>query len=200
MTARHTEYLQAGKPEFDGLPVKSYGPEFIADLAMLQKESDSEEVAFKQVNGLTKDKIEEVIDSMPKGINGFLTVWGLEQFSFALERIIKESNALPIGQPSRVIEPSDLLREAAQTIEQRGQERDNGNGVERSMAATVAAFNAIEGTQLTERQGWAFMQVLKMVRAKATAGNGRFNLDDYIDGAAYAALGAECAAVENVKA
>ena len=111
----------------------------------------------------------------------------------------RHTEYLQAGKPSMT--PSDLLREAAQTIEQRGQERDNnGAGGERSMAATVAAFNAIEGTQLTERQGWAFMQVLKMVRAKATANNGRFNLDDYIDGAAYAALGAECAAVKNVKA
>ena len=32
-----------------------------------------------------------------------------------------------------------------------------------------------------------------MVRAASTARNGRYNHDDYVDGAAYAALGAECA-------
>ena len=93
--------------------------------------------------------------------------------------------------------PLALLQQAAQTIAARGAERDTagaGAQQERSMAATVAAFNAIEGTQLTERQGWAFMQVLKLVRASATARNGRYNPDDYLDGAAYAALGAECAA------
>lgn len=95
--------------------------------------------------------------------------------------------------PNLVTQPGHLLRMAAETIEQRGQERDNGEGGERSMAATVAAFNAIEGTDLTERQGWAFMQTLKLVRAASTARNGRYNQDDYIDGAAYAALGAECA-------
>lgn len=88
--------------------------------------------------------------------------------------------------------PSEILLTAESTINQRGQERDTGQ--ERSMAATVAAFNAIEGTSLTERQGWAFMQTLKMVRAASTARNGRFNPDDYVDGAAYAALGGECAA------
>jgi hypothetical protein len=65
------------------------------------------------------------------------------------------------------------------------------------MAATVAAFNAIEGTSLTERQGWAFMQTLKLVRAANTSRNGRYNPDDYQDGAAYAALGAEAAHKEH---
>lgn len=93
--------------------------------------------------------------------------------------------------------PVRMLHNAAATILQRGQERDtsqDGQAQERSMAATVAAFNAIEGTALTERQGWAFMQTLKLVRAANTARNGRYNPDDYLDGAAYAALGAEAAA------
>lgn len=95
-----------------------------------------------------------------------------------------------------LIPPSadDLLRAAARTITQRGAERDSGQGRERSMAATVAAFNAIEGLQLTERQGWAFMQALKMVRAATRARNGLHNADDALDGAAYAALGGEAAA------
>lgn len=93
--------------------------------------------------------------------------------------------------------PQTLLRNAAAVIEQRGAERDTTGASqqqERSMAATVAAFNAIEGTSLTERQGWAFMQTLKLVRAAGTARNGRYNADDYLDGAAYAALANECAA------
>ncbi len=98
---------------------------------------------------------------------------------------------------SEITTPQALLRQAAHVIDQRGIERDTagtGQQQERSMAATVAAFNAIEGTALTERQGWAFMQTLKLVRAASTARNGRFNADDYLDGAAYAALGAESAA------
>ena len=92
----------------------------------------------------------------------------------------------------------DILSAAARTIAARGVQRDSRTGAgqpqERSMAATVAAFNAIEGTQLSERQGWAFMQVLKMVRGATTARNGLYNEDDALDGAAYAALGGEAAA------
>ena len=102
-------------------------------------------------------------------------------------------------QPASIIQPYPvrMLQSAATTILQRGQERDtstDGQAQERSMAATVAAFNAIEGTALSERQGWAFMQTLKLARAANTARNGRYNPDDYLDGAAYAALGAEAAA------
>ena len=103
--------------------------------------------------------------------------------------------ALPAPAPQPY--PVRLLHSAASTIVARGKERDtsaDGAQQERSMAATVAAFNAIEGTSLTERQGWAFMQFLKLARAANTARNGRFNADDYLDGAAYAALAAEAAA------
>lgn len=111
--------------------------------------------------------------------------------------IARTAQSLHISPPER------LLQEAARTIAQRGQERDTsgtGQKQERSMAATVAAFNAIEGTNLTERQGWAFMQALKLVRAASTARNGRYNPDDYVDGAAYAALGGECAAAQGTAA
>lgn len=108
-------------------------------------------------------------------------------------------HAVPATAPAptlipRPVSATDLLSMAASTITQRGKERDSGQGQERSMAATVAAFNAIEGTQLTERQGWAFMQVLKMVRGATTARNGLHNPDDALDGAAYAALAGEAAA------
>lgn len=102
--------------------------------------------------------------------------------------------------PAATLPPSAdaILTAAASVIAARGAQRDSGTGggtpQERSMAATVAAFNAIEGTQLTERQGWAFMQVLKMVRGATTARNGLHNGDDALDGAAYAALGGEAAA------
>lgn len=98
----------------------------------------------------------------------------------------------------RPVTAQDVLTAAADTINQRGQQRDSSAGTgakqERSMAATVMAFNAIEGTSLTERQGWAFMQTLKLVRAAASDRNGHFNPDDALDGAAYAALGGEAAA------
>lgn len=61
---------------------------------------------------------------------------------------------------------------------------------ERSMAPTVAAFNTITGHQLSEEQGWLFMELLKCVRAEH---NG-YRPDNYEDGAAYVALKGEAAA------
>lgn len=95
-------------------------------------------------------------------------------------------------------QPSELLRSAAQTIIDRGSMRDSNAGqagtpAERSMAATVAAFNALEGANLSEAQGWRFMQILKLARAAASERNGVHNADDYTDGAAYAALANEAA-------
>lgn len=102
-------------------------------------------------------------------------------------------------EPVAPIQTADeILHAAVDVIAARGVQRDSRAGTgqpqERSMAATVAAFNAIEGTALTERQGWAFMQILKMVRGATTARNGLHNVDDALDGAAYAALGGEAAA------
>jgi hypothetical protein len=64
---------------------------------------------------------------------------------------------------------------------------------ERSMGKTVAAFNIIHGTSLTEEQGWSFMVLLKQVRS---ASGGKLKMDNYEDGAAYAALQGEAAARE----
>ncbi len=61
---------------------------------------------------------------------------------------------------------------------------------ERSMAATVAAFQAVTGVAVTEEQGWLFMVLLKAVRSQS----GNFKVDNYEDGAAYFALAAESAA------
>lgn len=82
---------------------------------------------------------------------------------------------------------ADILRTAAEVIEQRGQLRDKPDG-ERSMARAVASFNALTGKNLSELEGWLFMSVLKMARATA----GKPHLDDWTDLAGYAALGAEC--------
>ena len=62
-------------------------------------------------------------------------------------------------------------------------------GGERSMGATVAAFNAATGHALTEEQGWMFMVFLKAVRTQ----QGQFKADNYEDGAAYFGLMGEAA-------
>ena len=63
---------------------------------------------------------------------------------------------------------------------------------ERSMGATVDAFRAITGHNLTEEQGWLFMGLLKMVRSQ----QGGFRADNYEDLAAYAGLQGEAAWAE----
>ena len=61
---------------------------------------------------------------------------------------------------------------------------------ERSMERTVKVFAALTDIQLTEEQGWCFMEVLKQVRSL----QGKFKADNYEDLAVYAALRGEAAA------
>jgi len=80
-----------------------------------------------------------------------------------------------------------LLTEASECIGNRAEERDTE--AERSMKATVDAFNAIYDKGLTEEHGWSLMILLKLCRARG----GKAQKDNYIDAAAYAALAGECA-------
>ena len=89
-----------------------------------------------------------------------------------------------------------ILQSAYNTIHQRAADRDVRQ--ERSMKATVEAFNAIHGTKLTEAQGWSFMTLLKMKRSFT---GDVFRDDDFVDEAAYTALRAEarhaeCSAIQ----
>ena len=58
---------------------------------------------------------------------------------------------------------NQLLNKAATLLDQRGAQYDKPKG-ERSMTATVAAYNAITGQTITESHGWLLMAILKMVR------------------------------------
>jgi len=82
----------------------------------------------------------------------------------------------------------EFLERGVKHMRDRAVQRDSDAG-ERSMARAVAAFNAQEGTNLTEAQGWRFMIQLKYARAV----NGVFVADDYEDMAAYAGLAGEAA-------
>jgi hypothetical protein len=83
---------------------------------------------------------------------------------------------------------SDVLRQAAEVIEQRGALRDKPDG-ERSMERAVAAYIALNGPVLeSELQGWQFMCILKLARAT----EGEPHEDDMTDLCGYAALAAEC--------
>lgn len=84
----------------------------------------------------------------------------------------------------------DYLDAAAGHMRERAATYDQPDG-ERSMGRTVAAFNAIHGTALTESQGWHFMCLLKHVRLFTRPG---FHADSAEDAVAYAALMAEAKA------
>ena len=93
---------------------------------------------------------------------------------------------LPIPPAKTKTDAVSILRAGAQHIEDRAASRDLPEG-ERSMARAVKAFNAMFGKDLTEVQGWQFMELLKMARSVG----GEFRLDDFTDGVAYAALTGE---------
>lgn len=95
----------------------------------------------------------------------------------------------PAKQVAAPANAADILRKGAQHIEDRAASRDMPEG-ERSMARCVKAFNAMFGKDLTEVQGWQFMELLKMSRSAA----GAHNPDDFEDGSAYCALAGEAAA------
>lgn len=81
----------------------------------------------------------------------------------------------------------ELLGRAAALMHERGQTYDAPAG-ERSMGKTVASFNAITGRDLTESEGWLFMQQLKAVRGFTRSA---YHADSFEDNIAYAALMAE---------
>lgn len=89
----------------------------------------------------------------------------------------------------------EILQRGVVEMRDRGQQRDKDSG-ERSMVRAVAAFNALMGDSiferngLSERDGWLFMVILKAARATASD---RVREDDYVDGAAYFALAGEAA-------
>lgn len=105
------------------------------------------------------------------------------------ERLIEqlERPGPPPSIAPRVTAPG-LLGRARETMEQRAREYDRPGG-ERSVAAVVAALNAIlDRPALTETEGWLFMRLLKDVRMFAAPG---YHDDSAVDGVAYQALMAE---------
>ena len=89
----------------------------------------------------------------------------------------------------------DFLYAAADHMRDRAATYDKPEG-ERSMAATVAAFNNITGHQLSEADGWLMMTILKLVRLNQREG---FHQDSAEDAVAYAALLAEAKSEEQIE-
>ncbi len=86
----------------------------------------------------------------------------------------------------------ELLEKAAVHLKDRALSYDKSG--ERSIGATVQAFNAITGDGLmnSAERGWLFMAILKMVRSQ----QGNYKADNYEDLAAYSALMGEAACEE----
>jgi len=107
-----------------------------------------------------------------------------ENYEFAVETPVSEARPAP-----------EFLKAAAGHMEDRATTYDNPAG-ERSMAAAVAAFNAVtgDGEMNSEERGWIFMTLLKAVRTQ----QGGYREDNYEDGAAYFALSGEAASANRV--
>ena len=84
----------------------------------------------------------------------------------------------------------EILDKAAHHMRELAATYDQPEG-ERSMAKTVAVFNVFHGTNLTEEQGWHFMQIVKDVRFFT---KDSYHHDSVVDGVNYAALRGECRA------
>lgn len=86
-----------------------------------------------------------------------------------------------------------MLQRAAEHMQARAATYDKPEG-ERSMRATVIAFNAITGRDLQESEGWLLLQLLKDVRDRQRDVPHRDSLEDCV---AYAALKAEARLLGN---
>ena len=86
-----------------------------------------------------------------------------------------------------------ILENAAGHLKDRADTYDRPDG-ERSVGATVQAFNAItgDGPMNSAERGWLFMALLKMVRSQ----QGNYKADNYEDLTAYSALMGEAACEE----
>lgn len=85
---------------------------------------------------------------------------------------------------------TEFLQAAIDVQAERGKQYDKPSG-ERSMAATVSAFNCITGYTLEEADGWMFMGLLKLVRQSQNPE--KYHHDSALDFVAYASLYAEAA-------
>ena len=88
---------------------------------------------------------------------------------------------------------TEFLQAAIDVQAERGQTYDKPTG-ERSMGATVTAFNAITGRDLSEAEGWLLLQTLKDVRQWQNPS--KYHHDSALDGVAYSALKAEALSEE----
>lgn len=126
--------------------------------------------------------VAEAVQSAPESKPGFL---GVGDIYLKPEPLHVELIEPEVSAPA-------LLNAAAGHMAARASTYDKPEG-ERSMAQTVAVFKAHHGIELTEAQGWHFMQILKDVRLFTRES---YHADSAEDCIAYAALKAEALARE----
>jgi hypothetical protein len=104
-------------------------------------------------------------------------------------RMSEADDCFQSHKPEKMPEPkaAELLGRAAAHMHDRSATYDEPEG-ERSMGKIVTAFNAITGRDLTESEGWMFMQQVKLVRLFTRSD---YHADSAEDNIAYAALLAE---------
>jgi hypothetical protein len=84
----------------------------------------------------------------------------------------------------------EFLQAAINVQSERGKQYDKPTG-ERSMGATISAFNCITGRTLEESDGWLILSLLKLVRQAQNPE--QYHHDSALDFVAYASLYAEAA-------
>ncbi|WP_025670617.1 DUF6378 domain-containing protein [Escherichia coli] len=86
---------------------------------------------------------------------------------------------------------ADLLRLAAETIEQRGKQNGYDRKEEKSAPKIATIYNAKKGTNLTPLDVWDLLICLKEARLEAILVNGSDPTDSLVDLISYSALKAE---------
>ncbi|HFG3538075.1 TPA: DUF6378 domain-containing protein [Escherichia coli] len=86
---------------------------------------------------------------------------------------------------------ADLLRIAAETIEQRGKQNGYDRKEEKSAPKIATIYNAKKGANLTPLDVWDLMICLKEARLEAILVNGSDPTDTLVDLISYSALKAE---------
>lgn len=94
---------------------------------------------------------------------------------------------------------ADLLRIAAETIEQRGKQNGYDRKEEKSAPKIATIYNAKKGANLTPLDVWDLLICLKEARLEAILVNGSDPTDTLIDLISYSALKAEQVLTEREK-
>lgn len=91
------------------------------------------------------------------------------------------------------VNPVELLREAAADIHKKAGLSAGQTG-DKLMVRAINSFNAMTGHNLSEREGYVFMSLLKMAKTQVAEDNAEEAAQaDYISTAAYVALAGEAA-------